>query len=842
MELQVAEEQLKELRRQRASVRIEVWRNSNELIGHQMMDVRTAAALAETDTPTTSLHKLKGCSLPNLRIGLGLAVLPGEVKLVTPQLVEGEEGGYFVLRPGEEGESRSTLSVTIHAASSLEALQPPGTSLPPSDSLYFHYSLLGVDVSTEPFLSLVQPSFPPETATAKLRASTSSLTSFLAFSELVVHLCHGSSILATATLPFSTLHLNPVGEATYEGVLPLVPVLSEALPTTANLTLSILLRPDLPSISTASAPVPSISMPSPPTRLAREEAQPFVESTQMDRGADFDRPNTSKTLDFSTEPASPFGQHTPVNLETPLADVTQQTDCTVYQSPPPAKHPRLVPTSLFQPPHTSSNLSPTKAFRLSLELTDLTLKAGSEEVVLAYKYTALHPSAISTAPGFLVPAGQKTSVPRGYCEFSFAVQEQRMMETFRRHPLRVVAKSLGSEGRLGVASLDLSSVLQNGQVAAEQHIEGRAELRDESKLVVGSIAYQVTLSREELQGQSLTTREKDNSQRLTSASTSLQGGAELTDAMARAKVEVEMWKEEETRRFKSNLAEVESEHLQLLGREWKEREVERERSLQESWQKIRSLEQELKEQIDEERKKKELSEETKKALDVDRAEVLKERQELYGNKSSHISKLKSKIKELEGEFETKVLEVDSLKKHLESTKKELEKKENGKSEKKSREENLLSEVVQLRAEKNTWESKAEHCQKERDFFATNCEMLNKEVVELRREKEEAYTGQIARLEERVRDLSCQLESKTAAPPTPSPSPSLVLPSEQEQSSSLRRIEAERGELEGRIQRLQENYDMLLRTGVYTTDDPVVVSLRTRMDELRAQIPRPKAMI
>ena len=150
--------------------------------------------------------------------------------------------------------------------------------------------------------------------------------------------------------------------------------------------------------------------------------------------------------------------------------------------------------------------------------------------------------------------------------------------------------------------------------------------------------------------------------------------------------------------------------------------------------------------------------------------------------------------------------------------------------------------MQLRAEKNTWESKAEHCQKERDFFATNCEMLNKEVVELRREKEEAYTGQIARLEERVRDLSCQLESKTAAPPTPSPSPSLVLPSEQEQSSISRRIEAERGELEGRIQRLQENYDMLLRTGVYTTDDPVVVSLRTRMDELRAQIPRPKAMI
>ena len=814
------------------------------MLGHQMMDVRTAATLAETDTPTTSLHKLKGCSTANLRLGLGLAVLPGEERLVTPQLVEGEEGGYFVLKPGEEEESRSTLSVTIHAASSLDGLHPPGTSFSPSDSLYFHYSLLGVDVSTEPFHSLVQPSFPPETATARLRASTSTLASFLASSQLSVHLCQGSSILATAELPLSTLCPNPVGEATYEGVLPLIPVSAQALQTTANLTLSILLRPDLPPITTTSAPAPQIPMPSPPTRLAREEVQPVVESAQkMDRGASFDRPNASKTLDFSTDLASPFGPpRTPVNLDTPLADVTQQTDCTVYQSPPPAKHPRLAPTSLFQPPHSATTSSPTRAYRLSLELTDLTLKAGSEAVVLAYKYTALHPSAISTAPGFPVPAGQKTSVPRGYCEFSFAVQEQRMIETFRRHPLRVVLKKPGSEGRLGVASLDLSSVLQNGQVAAEQHFEGRADVKDESKLVVGSLAYQITLSREELQGQSLKTREESMLQKLPSATTGLQGGAELTDAMGRARVEVEIWKEEEMRRFKSNLAEVESEHLQLLGREWKEREVERESSLQESWQKIRKLEQELREEIDGAKKERELLEACKKALEVERGEVLKERQELHGSKSNLISKLKSKIKDLEGEFETKVLEVDSLKKHLESTKKELEKKENAKSEKKSREESLLSEVLQLRAEKNTWESKAEHCQKERDFFATNCEMLNKEVVELRREKEEAYTGQIARLEERVRELSCQLESKTA-PSTPSPSPSLpVLPSEQEQSSSSRKQEEERGELEGRIARLQENYDMLLRTGVYTTDDPVVVSLRTRMDELRSQIPRPKALI
>merc|ERR1712013_244404 len=423
-------------------------------------------------------------------------------------------------------------------------------------------------------------------------------------------------------------------------------------------------------------------------------------------------------------------------------------------------------------------------------------------------------------------------IPRGYCEFSFAVQEQRMVETFRRHPLRVVVKGSGNVGKLGIASLDLSSVLQNGQVAAEQQVEGVAELKDESKQVVGNLKYQITLSWEDPKGGNSSAREQHMSQKqlLPVQGPGLQSNFEVGDAWARARMEVEAWKEEEKKRFKSSLAEMEAEHLRLLGKEWKEREVERESSLQE-----------LREEIEGVKKEKELLEESKKSLEAERGEVLKVRQEVHGGKSNLISKLKSKIKELESEFEIKVLETDSLKKHLESVKKDLEKKENTRNEKKSREDNLLSEVMQLRADKNTWESKIEHIQKERDFLANNCEMLNKEVVELRREKEEAYTGQITRLEERVRELSCQLETKNS-PPTPSPSPTPIPVSEPEQISNTRRMEEERGELEGRIARLQENYDMLLRTGVYKIDDPVVVSLRTRRDELRAQIPRPQPLI
>merc|ERR1719447_1709257 len=212
--------------------------------------------------------------------------------------------------------------------------------------------------------------------------------------------------------------------------------------------------------------------------------------------------------------------------------MTQQTDCTVYQSPPPAKHPRLVPTSLFQPPQSTISSAPTRAFRLSLELINLTLNTGSEGLVLAYKYTALHPSVISTAPGFPVPAGQKSNIPRGYCEFSF----------------------------------DLSSVLQNGQVAAEQQVEGIAEFKDESKQVVGKLKYQITLSWEDPKGGNSSTRERHMSQNqmLPVQGPGLQSNFEVGDAWARARMEVEAWKEEEKKRFKSSLAEKEAEHLRLL--------------------------------------------------------------------------------------------------------------------------------------------------------------------------------------------------------------------------------------------------------------------------------------
>ena len=61
----MGEEQVRELRRKRAAVRVEVWREQ-ELLGHQTLDIKTAVRVHESGQAATTPHRLKGCSVPCL--------------------------------------------------------------------------------------------------------------------------------------------------------------------------------------------------------------------------------------------------------------------------------------------------------------------------------------------------------------------------------------------------------------------------------------------------------------------------------------------------------------------------------------------------------------------------------------------------------------------------------------------------------------------------------------------------------------------------------------------------------------------------------------------------------
>ena len=121
----------RELRRQRAVVRVD-----QALLGHQLHDVRTAAA-AGRHADAQAERLLGGRAPAGSRPGAPAA----------PVLLEGTAGGYF--RLGAEGAAgadrckqldyltllpsycRFTLSVCIEGAMGLSRLRPPGTALHP---------------------------------------------------------------------------------------------------------------------------------------------------------------------------------------------------------------------------------------------------------------------------------------------------------------------------------------------------------------------------------------------------------------------------------------------------------------------------------------------------------------------------------------------------------------------------------------------------------------------------------------------------------------------------------------------------------------------------------------
>ena len=133
------------------------------------------------------------------------------------------EEGHFELGPKEEATGRFSLAVCLISAEGLAFVVSPSTGLPPKDNFHFNYSMLGVEMSTKPFPDLKDTSSLPERVTAKLLTSPPALSSYLASSALTLGLHHGNQVLASASLPLSSLlPLLKDGETTSQTLLGLL--------------------------------------------------------------------------------------------------------------------------------------------------------------------------------------------------------------------------------------------------------------------------------------------------------------------------------------------------------------------------------------------------------------------------------------------------------------------------------------------------------------------------------------------------------------------------------------------------------------------------------------------
>ena len=124
-------------------------------------------------------------------------------------------------------------------------------------------------------------------------------------------------------------------------------------------------------------------------------------------------------------------------------------------------------------------------------------------------------------------------------------------------------------------------------------------------------------------------------------------------------------------------------------------------------------------------------------------------------------------------------------------------------------------------------------QKEADWYKKLFEEARSELATAQKQKEKMYSDKIAALERKVRELSggnteeeiVELESRDKHNERVNV----------EIQTSINEDDGIAGASMEGLMRLEEEYSMLLRTGVYPHSDPVVVQLREQIKKMRTKV-------
>ena len=134
----------------------------------------------------------------------------------------------------------------------------------------------------------------------------------------------------------------------------------------------------------------------------------------------------------------------------------------------------------------------------------------------------------------------------------------------------------------------------------------------------------------------------------------------------------------------------------------------------------------------------------------------------------------------------------------------------------------------------SWQAHLDQAEKETDWYKKLFEEARSELANAQKQKEKMYSEKIVALERRVRELS---GDKLETEKTPDHSYREERASVEIQTS-IDNFDNEAGEQEASMEglmRLEDNLAMLLRTGVYSQTDPVVVKHREQIKKLRSSV-------
>ncbi|XP_076218200.1 centrosomal protein of 120 kDa isoform X1 [Aptenodytes patagonicus] len=442
------------------------------------------------------------------REGKVSALLSGlDPKSIVPVL--NEEEGYHQIGPAEYCRDYFVLSVTIAFATQLEQLVPSTMKLPERQpDFFFYYSLLGNDVTNEPFTDLINPNFEPERASVRIRSTADVLRVYLcAQSKLQIHLCCGDQSLGSTEIPLSGLlkkgnveiDQHPVA---IEGAFVLVPPnrAKQKLPQlplemAPTVGVSVILQRE----SLSAQPLIPLNAPSEPKEPQEKVLSPISRTTEglqqrsQNVPSQADCSSTEHEATESEVESLKFEKGTKLKKKGLVAESCQEVnkqnteELPVFKSESRAKSPLLsdlqnstddgpVAASQSNPVGASSSSEPVSAQKIVIPAAshhfcfsiDLRSVRGLEvgfpiNCILRYSYPFFGSAApIMTSPPVEVRKNMEVFLPQSYCAFDFATIPHQLQDTFFRLPLLVelwhkdkTAKDL----LLGVARLQLSNVL-----------------------------------------------------------------------------------------------------------------------------------------------------------------------------------------------------------------------------------------------------------------------------------------------------------------------------------------------------------------------------------------------
>ncbi|NXF37865.1 CE120 protein, partial [Nyctibius bracteatus] len=441
--------------------------SAKENIGYIVLDLRAVQEKKQVYSCSNLIRSRVTLFFSSLLVSALLSGL--DPKSIVPVL--NEEEGCHQIGPAEYCRDYFVLSVTIAFATQLEQLVPSTMKLPERQpEFFFYYSLVGNDVTNEPFTDLINPNFEPERASVRIRSTADVLQAYLcAQSKLQIHLCCGDQSLGSTEVPLSGLlkkgsvevDQHPVA---IEGAFVLVPPnrAKQKLPQlpldmAPTVGVSVVLQRE----SLSAQPLILLYAPTEPKQPQEKVLSPISGKTEALQ-------QRSQNVPSQADHSSMEDEATESEVESLKFEKGMKLKKKADNGPVAASQPNPVGTSSSsEPVSTQKVVIPAASHRFCFSI-DLRSIRGLEvgfpiNCILRYSYPFFGSAApIMTSPPVEVRKNMEVFLPQSYCAFDFATIPHQLQDTFFRLPLLVelwhkdkTAKDL----LLGVARLQLSNVL-----------------------------------------------------------------------------------------------------------------------------------------------------------------------------------------------------------------------------------------------------------------------------------------------------------------------------------------------------------------------------------------------